>query len=73
MVTVAGKRLGLGRAAANEYVVATLSTARSEVTVRRDGRLVSRWAFPPPSAWYNRSALAEAERGCVSDVMAVSI
>lgn len=46
VVVVAGQRLRLGRAAANRYVLAALSTARGELTVRLDGRLVSRWRFP---------------------------
>lgn len=45
-ITVLHRRLRLGRAAANQYVVATLSTARAEVNIRLSGRLVSRFAFP---------------------------
>ncbi len=40
-----GRRLSLGRAVANEYVVATLSTGRGEVAVRVEQRVVKLFAF----------------------------
>jgi len=41
-----GRRLPLGRSAANEYVVATLSTGRGEIAVRLGERAVKRFRFP---------------------------
>jgi hypothetical protein len=40
-----GRRLPLGRAAANQYVVATLSTGRSGVAVRVDQRVIKLFGF----------------------------
>ena len=40
-----GRRLPLGRTAANQYVVATLSTGRGEVAVRMDQRVVKLFGF----------------------------
>ncbi len=45
-VRLLGRDLRLGKRAANQYVVATLATARQEVRVRLDTELVSRFAFP---------------------------
>ncbi len=41
-----GRRLRLGRAAANQYVIATLSTGRGDLAVRLDGRAVKLFRFP---------------------------
>ena len=41
-----GRRFALSRAAANEYVVATLSTARGDITVRLADRAVKVFRFP---------------------------
>lgn len=43
-----GRRLPLGRAAANEYVVATLSTGRGEIVVRVGELGPKRFNFPVP-------------------------
>lgn len=43
---ILGHRLRLGRRAANEYLVATLSTARAELTVRLDGRPIGAYRHP---------------------------
>jgi transposase len=43
-----GRRLPLGRAAANEYVVATLSTGRGEIAVRVGALGPTRFNFPVP-------------------------
>ena len=43
---ILGHRLRLGRRAANEYVVATLSTARGELTIRLDGRRIGAYRHP---------------------------
>ncbi len=40
-----GRRLALGRAAANQYVIATLSTARGDITVRLADRAVKIFSF----------------------------
>jgi hypothetical protein len=41
-----GRRLPLGQAAANEYAVATLSTARGDIAVRLAGGGVKLFAAP---------------------------
>ena len=41
-----GRRLSLGRAAASEYVVATLSTGRGDISLRAGERAVKLFAFP---------------------------
>jgi len=43
---ILGHRLRLGRRAANEYLVCTLSTAREELTVRLDGRPIGAYRHP---------------------------
>jgi Integrase core domain len=40
------RRLALGRAAANQYVITTLSTGRGELSVRVEPRRVKRFRFP---------------------------
>lgn len=46
ILAVLGRRLPLGRAAANEYAVATLSTARGDIAVRLAGGAVKIFRFP---------------------------
>lgn len=46
IVSVLGRRLPLGGAAANEYVVATLSTARGDLVVRLAGGGMKAFTFP---------------------------
>ncbi len=41
-----GHRLRLGRHAANEYLICTLSTGRAELTVRLDGRPIGAYRHP---------------------------
>lgn len=41
-----GRRLALGRAAANQYVIATLSTSRGDITVRLADRAIKIFSFP---------------------------
>lgn len=43
---ILGHRLRLGRRAANEYLLCTLSTAREELTVRLDGRPIGAYRHP---------------------------
>jgi len=45
-LAILGHRLRLGRSAANEYVVVTLSTARAEIAVRLDGRVIGTYRHP---------------------------
>jgi len=44
-VALHGRRLALGRAAANQYVIATLSTARGDITVRLADRAIKIFSF----------------------------
>ena len=46
MLALHGRRLPLGRAAANQYVVATLSTGRGTLAVRVGDRAVRLFRFP---------------------------
>jgi len=41
-----GHRLRLGRRAANEYLICTLSTARAELTLQLDGRPIGAYRHP---------------------------
>jgi len=43
---ILGHRLRLGRRAANEYVICTLSTARGELTVQLDGQPIGAYRHP---------------------------
>lgn len=45
-LTLHGRRLALGRTAASQYVVATLSTARGDLSVRLPEGTVKRFRFP---------------------------
>lgn len=43
---ILGHRLRLGRRAANEYLICTLSTAREELTIQLDGRPIGAYRHP---------------------------
>lgn len=43
---ILGHRLRLGRRAANEYLICTLSTGRAELTVQLDGRAIGAYRHP---------------------------